>query len=244
MARKRQARKCTAQCTDGRPCSGYAIIGGLVCAAHSGRAPQVKRKARERTAEARALAVFEAHAPDGAAPVNIAVALHGLVGEVERFRDFMLARVAALTADQWSHDHPDRAAILAEIALYERALDRSARLLSDVARLGIDAMLATAAVRVKQAEVDQMLAAFEATLDVMERARRRGAGGGQLRHGPQAAGPGCLMAEIDFSGEQEAAIRAALGFRDGDRELTADDIGRRSGDRGGRGRGVAGLAGR
>jgi hypothetical protein len=32
------------------------------------------------------------------------------------------------------------------------------------------------------------------------------------------------MIWIDFSDEEEASIRAALGFRDGDREFTPDDL--------------------
>jgi hypothetical protein len=41
VARVRQARKCRANRTDGEPCGGWAIVGGFVCRAHGGTAPQV-----------------------------------------------------------------------------------------------------------------------------------------------------------------------------------------------------------
>lgn len=46
-----EARKqrCTARVSSGdRQCNRWAINGGLVCATHGGRAPQVKRSAKER----------------------------------------------------------------------------------------------------------------------------------------------------------------------------------------------------
>jgi hypothetical protein len=52
MARKRQAQHCTAHRTDGNACGGWAVIGGFVCAAHGGRAPQVQAAARDRLAVA------------------------------------------------------------------------------------------------------------------------------------------------------------------------------------------------
>jgi len=50
MARKRQARRCTAHRTDGQPCRAWAMNGATVCPAHGGRAPQVQAAARRRLA--------------------------------------------------------------------------------------------------------------------------------------------------------------------------------------------------
>lgn len=44
-------RRCRAHRGNGEPCSAYAIRGGVVCAVHGGRAPQVKRAADERLRE-------------------------------------------------------------------------------------------------------------------------------------------------------------------------------------------------
>jgi hypothetical protein len=54
VARVRQARKCHAHRKNGEPCKAYAIIGGRVCRAHGGAAPQVRAAARERLLMARA----------------------------------------------------------------------------------------------------------------------------------------------------------------------------------------------
>jgi hypothetical protein len=45
--------QCSAHRSDGQPCRANAIKGGTVCYVHGGAAPQVKRKAAERLAEAR-----------------------------------------------------------------------------------------------------------------------------------------------------------------------------------------------
>lgn len=54
MARIRQARRCRARRKDGQPCRSYAVTGTSVCRMHGAGAGQVKRKARERLAEAAA----------------------------------------------------------------------------------------------------------------------------------------------------------------------------------------------
>lgn len=49
---KARRQRCTARVSDGsRPCERWAINGSTVCATHGGRAPQVKKSARERLAE-------------------------------------------------------------------------------------------------------------------------------------------------------------------------------------------------
>jgi hypothetical protein len=59
MAKKRQARRCSAHRTDGRACGAYAVTGGTVCAAHGGQASQIKVAAARRQAEDQAAAALE-----------------------------------------------------------------------------------------------------------------------------------------------------------------------------------------
>jgi hypothetical protein len=59
VARKRQARKCSARRTDGKPCGAYAMIGGYVCRSHGGAAPAVRHAAYVRQTEAELHRQFE-----------------------------------------------------------------------------------------------------------------------------------------------------------------------------------------
>lgn len=52
MAKQRQARRCSARRTDGKPCGAYAMRGADVCHAHGGAAPQVRQAAQNRVTEA------------------------------------------------------------------------------------------------------------------------------------------------------------------------------------------------
>jgi hypothetical protein len=85
--------RCTAHRTDGAPCRAWAIRGGRVCAAHGGRAPQVRDAARRRL-ESAALTgyLYRRCAPPAASPV--AWAALALGGDMERmaWADLVLGR--------------------------------------------------------------------------------------------------------------------------------------------------------
>ena len=137
MPRKRQARRCAARRTDGRPCGGYAVAGGTVCASHGGRAPQVKAAAARRVAEVAARAAYRRYSRYGDRPVDVLAELEHLVGVVTHFADFAESRLAALGEDDWRLDNPARDQIIAEIRTFERAQQAAGRLLTDVVRLDL-----------------------------------------------------------------------------------------------------------
>lgn len=112
-----------------------------MCHAHGGTAPQVVRKAAERLAAHEALAEL---ARRGVTPVeNPLAALAELAGEIVEVKDIFRIRVSELRQETWRYSNDKGGEQLrAEIALYERALDRSARVLADIARLKIDERLA------------------------------------------------------------------------------------------------------
>jgi uncharacterized protein DUF6919 len=85
------------------------------------------------------MAVFEKLSPNGStATVDLLAELARIVAEVRRFADFAGDRVAAMTADEWRHDHPAWLQVQVEVSLYERALDRTARVLTEVTKLDLE----------------------------------------------------------------------------------------------------------
>jgi len=81
---------------------------------------------------------------EGVAPVtNPLEALADLAGEILATKDIFRDRVAQLQEEAWRYsDDKGGEQLRAELALYERALDRSNRVLADIARMKIDERLA------------------------------------------------------------------------------------------------------
>jgi len=64
MASKRPAVRCRAHNRAGEPCRNYAMVGGVVCHAHGGRAPQVRSAALRRRTRAMALGAVRRYQAD------------------------------------------------------------------------------------------------------------------------------------------------------------------------------------
>lgn len=99
MAKKRQARHCTAHRTDGAACGGWAVRGTTVCVAHGGRAKQVQAAAERARAEA---IVTAAVARFGLDMTDI-TGSEALIREVRRSAamvEFLAGRVAELTLEE------------------------------------------------------------------------------------------------------------------------------------------------
>ena len=164
------ADRCTATArSSGERCKRTAPPGSRVCRAHGGAAPQVRRKAAERVATDQALAEL---ARRGVTPVaNPLEALASLAGEILTVKDIFRDRLAALGEDAWRRtDEHGAEQLRAEVALYERALDRSARVLADIGRLRIDERLTA----ITEEQVQTLVAVFTAVLERLDLGEQAG----------------------------------------------------------------------
>lgn len=127
-------RRCTARRKNGEPCKGPAVRGTDKCRMHLGKKAAPVVAAHEALVEL---------ARRGVTPVdNPLFALAALAGEIVTVKDIFRDRVARLQEQAWRYqDDRGGEQLRAEIAMYERALDRSARVLADIARLKIDERL-------------------------------------------------------------------------------------------------------
>src|SRR5688572_3641052 len=136
-------RRCTGT-TDRGPCRKAPVKGATVCTSHGGAAPQVRAKAAQRVAEADAQRTL-GHLRDVLGPVqpvlNPLLELSKIAGEALRWKQVIAERVAEL--EQLRYQGGAGEQVRAEIALFERALDRCSTVLANIVRLNIDERLAT-----------------------------------------------------------------------------------------------------
>lgn len=118
-------------------CPMWAIRGGTVCYHHGGAAPQVKALALERETTRKIKAFSESVlALEGVATVE------DPLGDLSRLASSSQALMIALgqrvnSLDQLEHfDAKNSPAIKAEVLMYERAMDRTARLLEALVKAG------------------------------------------------------------------------------------------------------------
>ena len=118
---------------------GTDHVGVGYCKLHGGATRTHSVWAKRRLVEQEARELMEKYAP-AAAPVEDPLnELLAVAGEIRAFKDFLGERVAEMRAEEWRFgDAKGTEQLRAEIALYERALDRTARVLGDLARLGIE----------------------------------------------------------------------------------------------------------
>lgn len=132
------------QCTGhaastGQRCTKPPIRGGTVCAKHGGAAPQVREAARRRLlvreVEAEALAVL---GHEGIEQVGDPVLELGrLASEARALTTALARRVNALQDIRYRGERGSEQ-LRSEVSLYERALDRTARFMEILARLGYE----------------------------------------------------------------------------------------------------------
>lgn len=128
-------RRCRATSKQsGERCRKWAIPGGRVCVMHGGKAAQVRQRAAERVVAKRVRAEAEAVlAHEGMVRVEDPLETLGLIAsEALAMKDAIAARVNSLGEIRYEGQGAEQ--LRAEVALYERAIDRSVRILDVLAK--------------------------------------------------------------------------------------------------------------
>jgi hypothetical protein len=134
------AIRCTAKSSrTGEPCRAWAVRGARVCSAHGGRAPQVAAAAKRRLLEQDVMAELAKLDLEPLGDPLTQLAL--LAAQAAWWKDAMAERVNRLTSLRYEGTGSGEQ-LRAEVALWERALDRCEKFLSSMARLNIDERLA------------------------------------------------------------------------------------------------------
>jgi hypothetical protein len=161
----------------GKPCKHPAGWGtdhpGIGrCKNHGGSTPTHRQAAIREQARRTAHEALELLGREGVKPiVNPLEALAGLAGEIVATKDIFRERVAQLREESWRYsDAKGGEQLRAEIAMYERALDRSARVLADIARLKIDERLTA----ITEQQVQTLVTVFTAVLERLDLGEKAG----------------------------------------------------------------------
>lgn len=162
--------RCTATSRQtGERCKLPPAKNATVCRFHGGKAPQVRAAGKVREVEAAARAELAHRHPDR---TELAVAdplgeLARVAGEIVAFKDYLRARVADLedTLTYWSERTYDDGTELhttavenvrAVVAAYERALDRTAKVLATMVKLDLQGRL----VALREEQADMLVSAI------------------------------------------------------------------------------------
>jgi hypothetical protein len=144
----------------GGQCKQPSATGQHICRYHGANAPQNRKAAERRVAEAELEAgVRRQLAYTNVVPVdNPLTALAELAGQVVAFKDALVGRVNALSEIRYQAGSGEQ--IRAEIVLYERALDRCNTVLTNMGRLNIDERLA----KVTEQQAEKLVSIIDALL--------------------------------------------------------------------------------
>jgi autotransporter translocation and assembly factor TamB len=133
--------------------------GGTRCRMHGGAAPKARQAAARRIAEQQmngALARLDVEPVE-----NPLLALQTLAGQALAWQQEWAAKVNELKQLRYTSEAGGEQ-LRAEIAAYERAMDRCASILTSIAKLDIDARL----VKIEEAKAEVVVKAIEAALTV------------------------------------------------------------------------------
>lgn len=148
----------------GHRCKVRAMRGLKVCGIHGGRASHAKAAGLRRVAEEKlerqmtnTLARMDVAAVD-----NPLASLSQLAGQVVAWQQALADKVNGLTDIRYQ-DAKGTEQLRAEVALYERAMDRCNTVLGTISRLNIDERMAV----ISEKQAERVIAAIDAVLDFL-----------------------------------------------------------------------------
>jgi hypothetical protein len=115
-------------------------------------------------ANEQAKAVIEQYRPSGGILGNPVTALLQLAQEFADLKDYLAAKVAELDPERWAATGVQGEQIRAIVAAYERALDRTAKVLVDINKLDLEARLVKLQERIEDAQAAVIFAGVERAL--------------------------------------------------------------------------------
>lgn len=123
----------------GEPCKGKPRKGSLLCDSHGGQLPRVQAAAQLRIArdEAQQELIRRMKAAQLSERQDAVTELDRLAAEVIVFKDIVRERLDELLAGELRYEGKTGEQLRAEVALYERALDRCNTVLATNVKLGI-----------------------------------------------------------------------------------------------------------
>lgn len=139
---------------DGPRCRSWVKPGQLVCRRHGGEVPAVKTKAELRREEYKIRGRLRKRLTNGGlTPIeDVYAALEGNAAEAQAFKEIVWQRLSDITGEEgWRYKSTAGEQLRAEVALYERAMERANNFLVQYVKLGI------ADRRVKVAEAQAMI---------------------------------------------------------------------------------------
>lgn len=172
-------RRCTANVSGisqpenaGQRCRKGAEPGQNVCFQHGGNSPRARTAAAKRIVEAELMELAETLV--GAPVDNPLVELANLAGRARAWMELLQGRVEKLLETSVETDSEQRRdgnegiryrggageQLRAEVALYERSMDRLGKFLADYGRLGIDERLA----KITEIQAEKVIEAIDAAL--------------------------------------------------------------------------------
>lgn len=137
----RPAVQCKGTSKSGERCKRWAMVGQQVCPIHGGRATQNRKAAEQRIAEEKARRML-VRLGEVTPVTNHLEALRQLAGEVIAFKDWCREQAEKVADCMRYESSMGIEQLRSEMALYERAQDRCAMVLTSLARVDIDSRLA------------------------------------------------------------------------------------------------------